>query len=145
MVTGFDYLSHDEGLQSHWLKRFVAIVIDSIIIWLPMWIILTIIGVSYLVTGGFFGILLFLYCAFFELQIGGTPGKMLMHMKAVPMQGTKLTAAQAFMRNVSKVFVLLLLLDWILGLLLDTADPRQKWTDRAARTSVIVTDHPGGT
>ncbi len=31
MVTGFDYLSRDKALQEHWLRRFVALVIDALI------------------------------------------------------------------------------------------------------------------
>jgi uncharacterized RDD family membrane protein YckC len=50
----------------------------------------------------------------------------------------KLDPAQALMRNISKVFLLVLLLDWIIGMLVDTNDPRQKWTDQLANTSVIL-------
>jgi hypothetical protein len=35
-----------------------------------------------------------------------------------------------------------LLLDWIVGMAVDTNDPRQKWTDQVARTSVILYDRP---
>jgi uncharacterized RDD family membrane protein YckC len=144
MVTGFDYLSHDQALQAHWLKRFVAIVLDSIIIWMPIWLVLAVFGIPTVVPGAIFGPLLFLYCAFFEMQIGGTIGKMLFHLKAVPVSG-QMDAAKAFMRNVSKVFPPLLLLDWVIGMVMDTTDPRQKWTDRIAGTSVIAVDHPTGT
>ena len=144
MVTGFDYLSKDKTLQTHWVKRFVAIVIDSLLIWVPLAIIFSIIGVRLLLPSLLFGLLLFMYCAVFELTIGGTLGKILMHLKSVSVTG-KMNSAQAFMRNVSKVFPLFLLLDWIIGMLMDTNDPRQKWLDQMAKTSVISTDQPGGT
>ena len=139
MVTGFDYLSKDKALQEHWLRRFVAIVIDSVIVWIPFWLL------GWIISLGFFsfwfigisGVLFFLYCAFFEYLIGGTLGKMLMRLKVVGISG-KLDIAQALMRNISKIFWPLLLLDWIIGLAIDTQDPRQKWTDQIAKTSVML-------
>jgi uncharacterized RDD family membrane protein YckC len=144
MVTGFDYLSKDQALQTHWVKRFVAIFIDSLLIWVPLLIFFSIIGLGAFLPSMLFGLLLFLYCAIFELTIGGTLGKILMHLKAVSVTG-RISSAQAFMRNVSKVFPVFLLLDWIIGMLIDTNDPRQKWLDQVAKTSVISTDQPGGT
>ncbi len=144
MVTGFDYLSKDQALQSHWVKRFVAIIIDSLIIWLPLLIIFSIAGLGLWFPSLIFGVLLFVYCALFESAVGGTLGKILMHLKAVSVTG-KLNSSQALMRNISKIFPLFLLLDWIIGMLTDTNDPRQKWLDQIAKTSVISTDQPGGT
>ncbi len=139
MVTGFDYLSKDKTLQEHWLRRFVAIVIDWIVIWIPLWMI------SWIISLGFFsfwfigstGIVFFAYCTFFEYIIGGTLGKMLMRLKVVALSG-KIDIAQALMRNISKIFWPLLLLDFIIGMAVDTQDPRQKWTDQIARTSVML-------
>jgi uncharacterized RDD family membrane protein YckC len=144
MVTGFDYLSRDQALQSHWLKRFVAIIIDSLLIWLPMLIFLSVLGFGAILPSLLFGPILFLYSAMFEYVIGGTLGKILMHLKAVSITG-KMNTSQALMRNVSKIFGLFLLLDWVVGMLTDTHDPRQKWLDQMARTSVMSTDMPGGT
>jgi len=144
MVTGFDYLSRDQALQSHWVKRFVAIVIDSLLIWLPLLIFFWILGFGAVLPSLLFGPLLFLYAAMFEYSIGGTLGKILLHLKAVSTTG-KMSSAQAFTRNISKIFGLFLLLDWIIGMLTDTQDPRQKWLDQMARTSVISTDVAGGT
>jgi len=144
MVTGFDYLSRDQTLQTHWLKRFVAIVIDWLVIWLPLLVFFWIFGFGAVLPSLVFWPLLFLYSAVFEYSIGGTLGKILMHLKAVSTVG-KLSTAQAFMRNLSKVFGLFLLLDWVIGMLTDTQDPRQKWLDQMSKTSVISTDGPGGT
>ena len=144
MVTGFDYLSKDQALQSHWVKRFVAIFIDSLLIWVPLWIISFIIGIHLVWPSLLFGPFLFLYSVLFEFTIGGTLGKILVRLKAVSVTG-KMSSAQALMRNVSKVFGIFLLLDWIIGMLMDTHDPRQRWLDQVAKTSVISTDQPGGT
>jgi len=139
MVTGFDYLSRDKALQEHWLRRFVAVVIDAFVIWIPVSILLGLIGFGWL---GFLvvsveSILFFFYCSFFDYIIGGTLGKMMLHLKSVGTAG-RMDLAQALLRNVSKIFAPLLLIDWILGMAIDTSDPRQKWTDQLARTSVIM-------
>jgi uncharacterized RDD family membrane protein YckC len=144
MVTGFDYLSKDQALQSHWVKRFVAIFIDSLLIWLPIMAVSWIMGVRWFFPSLLFGPLLFLYSALFEYSIGGTLGKILVRQKAVSVTG-KMSSAQALVRNISKVFGVFLLLDWIIGMLMDTHDPRQRWLDQVAKTSVISTDQPGGT
>ena len=137
MVTGFDYLSRDQALQRHWLRRFVAIVIDSIIVFAPTSILFHLVGMSWLFPWWFAGGILFLYASFFDASIGGTLGKMIMSLKAVSTTG-QMTWAQAFKRNVSKVFAPLLLLDGIIGMAVDSRDPRQKWTDQLARTSVML-------
>lgn len=137
MVTGFDYLSRDKALQAHWLRRFVAIVIDAFIIYLPVNLFFDFVGAHFILTFLLTGGLFFAYAALFDALIGGTFGKMLMSLKSVSIAG-KLDPAQALMRNISKVFLLVLLLDWIIGMLVDTNDPRQKWTDQLANTSVIL-------
>ena len=141
MVTGFDYLSQDKGLQEHWLKRFVAVLVDFVVVYLPLWFIFDIAGVRYLYVGSLSGIVLFAYAVVFDLGAGGTPGKMLMHMRSVPLVG-RMSTGQALMRNLSKVFPVFLLLDWVIGMAVDTHDPRQKWTDQVAKTSVIGVDRP---
>lgn len=137
MVTGFDYLSRDQALQEHWLRRFVASVIDHLIIFAPTMFLFHLVGMSWLFPWWFAGGLLFLYASFFDASVGGTLGKMLLRLKAVSTTG-KMTMAQAFMRNVSKIFAPLLLLDWIIGMAVDTHDPRQKWSDKMANTSVMI-------
>ena len=139
MVTGFDYLSKDRALQEHWLRRFVAIVIDWIVIMIPFWLLSWAISVGWFsfLGIGLLGVLFFLYCTFLEYIIGGTLGKILMRLKVVATSG-KMDVAQALMRNISKIFWPFLLLDWIIGMAIDTQDPRQKWTDQIARTSVML-------
>jgi uncharacterized RDD family membrane protein YckC len=144
MVTGFDYLSKDRALQTHWVKRFVAIVIDSLLIWLPLLIFFELLGFGAVIPSLLFGPILFLYALLFEMAIGGTLGKVMMRLKAVSVSG-QMNSSQAMMRNVSKVFAVFLLLDWVIGMLTDTSDPRQKWLDQLAKTSVIAIDQPGGT
>jgi uncharacterized RDD family membrane protein YckC len=144
MVTGFDYLSQDSLLREHWLKRFIAIVIDFVIVYTPIWLVWASLGLPWVFPGYFGGVALFLYAFLFESAVGGTIGKMVVRMKAVPLHGS-MSPSQALIRNMSKVFPVFLLLDWVIGMAVDTKDPRQKWTDQVAHTSVIVHGHPGGT
>ena len=145
MVTGFDYLSKDQALQEHWLRRFVAIVIDGLIIFMPISIIFRVLGgMSWFFSWWWVGAVLFVYAALFDAAVGGTVGKLLMHLKAVPVTG-QMNLSQALLRNVTKVFAPVLLVDWVVGMAVDTHDPRQKWTDMMARTSVIRYDIPGRT
>lgn len=137
MVTGFDYLSKDKNLQAHWLRRFVAIVIDALIVFAPITFLFNILGTTVLFLWAPPGIALVLYAAVLDAMVGGTFGKMLMGLKSVSLSG-KVDPAQALMRNISKIFVLILLLDWVIGMAIDTPDPRQKWTDQLAGTSVIL-------
>jgi uncharacterized RDD family membrane protein YckC len=137
MVTGFDYLSQDKALQEHWVRRFAAIVIDALIIYVPISLLFRVLGTPLLFPWFFTGGLFFLYCALFDATIGGTVGKMLLKLKTVSLTG-KIDFAQAIMRNVSKVFAIFLLLDWVIGMAVDTKDPRQKWTDQLAKTSVML-------
>ncbi len=143
MVTGFDYLGRDKSLQEHWLRRFVAIVIDWMIIFIPLNILGWILGSALF---GFIwlsldNVVFFVYCAMFDVVVGGTVGKMLLGLKSVSVSG-KMDVAQALMRNITKIFVPLLLIDWIVGMAIDTKDPRQKWTDSLVNTSVILISKP---
>ena len=145
MPTGFDYLGHDRALQQHWLKRIVAIVLDAVLIYVPIMLFVSMLSGRYFVGSGLLsGIVLFLYSSLFDYVVGGTVGKMIMHMKSVSIGGA-MSISQSLMRNVTKIFVLLLLLDWIMGLAVETRDPRQKWTDQVGHTSVITYDRGGKT
>ncbi len=143
MPTGFDYIGRDQALQQHWLKRFVAIIVDAIIIYAPTVVFVSVIGGHYVSAGLLSGVFLFIYSGLFDFAVGGTIGKLIMRMKAVSMSGS-MSMSQSLMRNVTKVFPPLLLIDLVIGLAVETRDPRQKWTDQLAHTSVIVHGHPGG-
>lgn len=143
MPTGFDYLGQDKLLQEHWLRRFVAIVIDSVFVYIPILVLTSLVGWHYVNAWLLSGIALFLYSSLFDAAVGGTIGKMIVHLKTVPIM-SRLTMTRSLMRNVTKVFGLLLLLDWVIGMAVETRDPRQKWTDQVAHTSVITYGRESG-
>ena len=151
---------------THWIYRLIALIIDSIITGIVggiiYWILLipllftstTVFGITVLSTpwwGGVFllpfiyGLILVLYSAILEVSWGGmTVGKKLLGLQVKTTSGGKVTFDKAFLRNISKIYWLLLLLDWLLGIL-TPGNKMQKYTDRMAGTVVAQTNQPFGT
>ena len=136
----------DPRLQEHWIKRAVAYVIDSIIVGIATAIILTIalFPIFMVNPAAFFnifsfpfamGLLYILYFTIAETMYGATLGKSLLGLKVATKADGKLSFEKAFIRNVSKIHWVLLLLDLIGGLIIST-DLHQKYTDRIANTTV---------
>ena len=144
--------------MNHWLLRFLAFVIDSIIIGIPaaiiyyfviiplLWPSTYLFGVyvyggapwwGYLLLSFLLGILELLYFVLMDTSSGGTLGKRILGLQVQMVNGSKVTFDKAFIRNVSKIFGLFLLLDWILGIVTSGPDQRQKYTDRIAGTTVV--------
>jgi uncharacterized RDD family membrane protein YckC len=135
---------------NHWLLRLVAFIIDSIIIGIIASIIYFFITLSilsgglwflwgpFLVGGLLLGLLELLYFVFMDTAYGGTLGKRLLGLQVQMVDGSKVTFDKAFIRNMSKIFWLFLLLDWIVGAAFPGRDQRQKYTDRIAGTTVVA-------
>jgi uncharacterized RDD family membrane protein YckC len=138
--------------MNHWLLRLLAFIIDSIIIGIVAYIIFYFVILSLLWGGGLWfwwgwgfylvlsfviGILELLYFVVMEASSGATLGKKVLGLQVQMVNGSKVTFDKAFIRNISKIFWLFLLLDWILGVATPGHDQRQKYTDRIAGTTVI--------
>ena len=132
--------------MNHWLLRLIAFIIDSIIIGIVASIISLIFGGGLWQLGwGFYlgfpfllGILELLYFMFMEASYGATLGKKVLGLQVQMVNGSKVTFDKAFIRNISKIFWLFLLLDWIVGVATPGHDQRQKYTDRIAGTTVVA-------
>lgn len=136
---------------NHWIYRLIALVIDSIIVGIPVYIIWNfvfwsifwsgawwMIGYgSWLILPFIFGIIQLFYFVILDVAWGATIGKRIMGLKVQMTNGSKVQFGQAFLRNVSKIYWLLLLLDWIIGIATPGPDRRQKYTDRMAGTTVV--------
>ena len=141
MSTG----SSSQFEMNHWLLRLIAFIIDSIIIGIVASIISLIFGGGLWQLGwglylGFpflLGILELLYSMFMEASSGATLGKKVLGLQVQMVNGSKVTFDKAFIRNISKIFWLFLLLDWIVGVATPGHDQRQKYTDRIAGTTVV--------
>jgi uncharacterized RDD family membrane protein YckC len=137
---------------SHWLLRLVAFIIDSIIIAIPTGIIWFIITLSAAFTGSYFffaygawlvfplilGIIQVLYFVILDVTWGATIGKRILGFQVQMTTGGKVPFDKAFIRNISKIYWLLLVLDWLIGVVTAGADRRQKYTDRIAGTTVVA-------
>jgi uncharacterized RDD family membrane protein YckC len=133
----------------HWILRFIAFVIDSIIILIPTYIIWFFITVAIVFTGFFlvygfwliyfflFGIIEVLYFTILDVAWGGTVGKRLLGFQVQTTSGGKVDFGKALIRNISKIYWIFLVLDWLIAIVTPGNDRRQKYTDRIAGTTVV--------
>ena len=133
-------------LQDHWIKRVVAYVIDAIIVSIVVGVVLFVallpfyvVNLSRLVDWFSFpfaaGLLSILYFPVLEFVRGATIGKSAFGLKVVTTTGENLSFEKAFIRNISKIHPILLLLD-IIGGVLTSKDLHQKYSDRMVHTTV---------
>ena len=150
-LSGVDALMKDSTAQGYWLKRLIALIIDGVIIGIVVVVIAAIVAIPFFLAGAglvgqyavFFGgfalvvgILLIFYFPLMETSYGATIGKQAMKLKVVSKTGSKPTFGEAFIRNISKIYWLLLLLDVIVGLA-TTKGYQQKYSDHLMGTSVV--------
>ncbi|MFQ6054243.1 MAG: RDD family protein [Candidatus Bathyarchaeia archaeon] len=150
--TGFDRFMADGRVQWHWTSRLVAYIIDSIVVgaatFFAGWVLLfpriiesLLRGSWSMWRGGFslpfsMGVVQVIYFTLVEGGYGSSIGKQVMGLKVVDAEGSRPSFADALVRNISKVFWGLLVLDILIGFL-SRADPQQKFTDQIAGTWVV--------
>ena len=141
----------------HWLLRLIAWIIDSIILGIIAFILVLFLLAPLLFVGAFagfyaawgyvlivpfaLGLLSVLYFLFAEVNWGGTLGKRILGLRVQTVKGGKITYSQSFIRNISKIFWVFLLLDWLIGIA-TPGDRRQKYSDRMAGTVVVQLNQP---
>jgi uncharacterized RDD family membrane protein YckC len=156
------------AVQSNWGARLVAAIIDSI----PWWIVSTVITlvllnpwapynpffqaapfavaywwlVDFFILPLIYGVPLLIYSVVME---GGsrqaTFGKKFMHLQVQKVDGGKPESGQILKRNISKIFWIIFVIDIIVGISIHGSDPRQRYFDRFAGTTVISTTPSFGT
>jgi uncharacterized RDD family membrane protein YckC len=137
----------------HWIFRLIAFIIDGILLAIVAGIIGFILAIAAIFGGGFFfyfgalgffafsflwGILSFLYFMFLDTYWGATIGKRIMGFQVQTTTGGRIPLGKSFIRNISKILWLFLLLDWIIGVA-TPGDKRQKYMDRIAGAIVVQT------
>jgi uncharacterized RDD family membrane protein YckC len=148
-VSGFDTLTKDSAAQSYWLERLVAYIVDAIIVFVVFFALIALAALPFFFAGGIAGfgfifgsfallggLIFVLYFAVMESSSGASIGKRLFHLKVHSKTGSNPTFADAFIRNITKIYPLLLLLDVIVGLAVSKGY-QQKWTDNYVGTSVV--------
>jgi uncharacterized RDD family membrane protein YckC len=78
-----------------------------------------------------------LYFVILEVSWGATLGKRILGLHVQTTSGARVKFNQAFIRNISKIYWIFLLLDWLIAIATPGADRRQKYTDRIAGTTVV--------
>ena len=137
MVSGFELLGHNRALQTHWLRRMAAYAIDASLVLALSWLVMAVLGSAdpvglALVSGAVFAV----YGTTSEAWHAKTAGKAALGLEVRALEG-RLTLRKTFGRNAPKFFWYLFpALDVLLGLL-GQGDPRQRFSDRAARTTVV--------
>jgi len=152
--TGLDRIQKDRQLQGLWLNRFVAFIIDSIIVGIAVSLIALLIAIPFFIADffahgfrpefwapwsafqGLMGVISLFYFSFMESSRGTTIGKSILGLKVRAQSGEKPSLDKAFLRNISKLHWFLLLLDMLIGLGTQ-GDPNQKFSDRYAGTFVV--------
>ena len=148
-VSGFETITKDQKAQEYWAWRLVAFIVDAIIVGLVLAILTALIALPALFTGGigffsfFFGgiaflwgIIFVLYFAVMESTSGASLGKKLLGLKVVSKTGSNPTLGEAFVRDISKIYWLLLLLDVIVGLAVSKGY-QEKYSDHLMGTKVV--------
>ena len=141
MPSAFDLIGRNPALQEHWIRRLFAFLIDSVVVFvigLFFAIPLSIFAWAWWLSGFFFGIVWFVYSMLLEGLVGGTIGKKLLSLRVVALDGN-LDVVHTIIRNLSKVYWLVFLIDLLLGAATH-GDPRQRYFDRLARTTVTRVD-----
>ncbi len=118
-LSGVDALMKESGAQNYWLRRFVAFVIDAVIVGVILVVVAVAVaipsfalsgsaGVTSFFAGAFAvvaGVILFLYFIVAEVTRGATVGKHAMHLKVVGPKGGNPTLIESLVRNVSKIYL----------------------------------------
>ena len=154
-ISGISALSKDTVAQEYWVKRFLAFLIDAIIVYVVLGVVAAAATIPAFVAGlfvpgssprifpfgTFFGVfasvILVLYFTFAEANYGKTIGKEIMKMKVTTDSGGKPQVVDSLLRNLSKIYWVLLLLDVVIGLATETGY-KQKFSDRYLKTTVSL-------
>jgi len=146
-MSAFEKIGSDHQLQDHWLRRLVAGIVDGIITWVIAWVILSLVAIPALLLGGatwfgvfplLSGVLFFAYASFFESSRGATIGMQIMNLRVTTAEGNAIGLNKSVLRNISKIHVLLWVIDTLIGMAM-VGDPHQKYSDRFAGTTVKST------
>ena len=156
--TGFELLRDDKSVQNHWARRVLAILIDAAVVSVVVAVIAAIFAIPFLLGLGFpvtavsafpplwaawwgawlgwaLPLVLFLYFFLAEGLYGKTLGKEIMGLQVQRVDGKPMDMRTSLIRNISKIYWVLLLIDVAVGLGTH-GEMSQKWSDRYVGTKV---------
>ena len=141
MPSAFDLIGHNPALLEHWVHRFLAALIDALVvaaIYLLFVLPVAFLGLAWYVAGFLYGVIWLGYSVLLEALFGATIGKKLLKLRVVAIDGN-LDILHTLVRNLSKIYWVLFGIDLIIGGVTQ-GDPRQRLFDRLARTTVTRVD-----
>src|SRR5438445_1740349 len=101
MPSAIDLIGHNPALQEHWIRRFLAFVIDAIIVFAIGFIFaipFSILAWAWYLIGLYWGLIWFAYSMFLETIFHATIGKRLSSCPVLRTIGTR-TVRLPFLRN----------------------------------------------
>lgn len=141
MASAFEMLHTDKTLRIHWVKRIAAFIFDFIVLSVPIAIASIFLRIDIIAPLAIisFSLIFVLYSFLLEATLGATIGKKLLGLEVVGVRGS-LNLKKAFMRNIPR-FMGVVFIDWMLGLVTE-GDPRQRFMDRIAGSTVVDFGNP---
>ena len=129
-------------MQNLWGKRFAALIIDFLIVILITWVFSAIVY-PLIAAANIFGILnywlivaaliIIVYFTYFEGKLGTTPGKDIMKIEVFVDNG-EMDYRKAFIRNLSKILAIPLILDIVIDYMVGNS--KLRYLDEVAGTDV---------
>src|SRR5947199_136999 len=141
MPSAFDLIGHNPALQEHWIRRFIAFLFDAvvvIVVGLFFAIPLSFLTWAWWFILLFWGTIWFVYSVLLETIFAGTIGKKILALRVVAID-RNLDIVHAVVRNLPKIFPLLVLIDGPVGAA-TKGDRGPRLFDRIARTTVTRVD-----
>ncbi|WP_407374569.1 RDD family protein [Methanobrevibacter sp.] len=129
-------------MASVFSRRIVAYIIDFFVISAVMWIISLLVSFvvapidlsSYYAPFPFIApILGFIYFVVLEKAKGATVGKALMYLEVRSLNGSNISLAQAIVRNLTKIYWIPIIFDWLIGRIMNS----DRLFNKITRTVVV--------
>jgi uncharacterized RDD family membrane protein YckC len=133
-------------MENLWGRRFAALIVDIIILTLFMYILSSIVFLLFAGLGifsvlnywiFFAAIIIIVYFTYMEGKTSSTLGKRLLKLEVVAVKGN-INYKKAFVRNLSKILYLPIIVDVILGFIF--VDSNDRFLDKVSGTYVVSTE-----
>jgi uncharacterized RDD family membrane protein YckC len=135
----FKKVVHNFSFQEHWVTRFLAIGLDYVVLIFVTGLVKDLVfadcGFSVIDYFLMMGAISFLYFVITESIFGYTLGKRIFDLKVVTVNGNKPSFKTVFIRNISKIVFVFLILD-VIGSWFTAKTLNQRYIDKIAHTTV---------
>jgi uncharacterized RDD family membrane protein YckC len=152
-LSGIDALIKEKAAQEYWIRRFLAFVIDAVVVFAAIALFVALVSIppillgyvpgtlplNWLAAGAFsalFSLIFLVYFVVAETAYGRSIGKHFLGLKVATTAGRNPEVGASFIRNLSKIYWALLFLDVAVGLA-TSKDYKEKFSDRYTRLSVV--------